>query len=180
MRRYAVLTATGPDRKGLVAELTEFLLKYGANIEDSRMAVLGGDFAVILLFSASGRDLEAVLENKEKIEKEIAERTGLNVFIRPTSSRPSRAEEGLIWNIHAVALDHPGIVHRLAQAIADKGINILELRSAISPAPVSAAPLFSLFMKVNVPKGLKPASLRESLSKLADEMGVDLEVRPEP
>ncbi len=176
MRRYAVLTAAGPDRTGLVADLTEFLLKHGANVEDSRMAVLGGDFAVILLFTATEEAIRAIESEKER----LAEKTGLTIFLRRTQARSQAAREGLVWNIHAVSLDHPGIVHKLAQAVAERGMNILELRSWISPAPVSAAPLFSLVMKVTVPAGAKPSSLRESLRRLGDQMGVDIEVHPEP
>ena len=58
---YVVLTGMGPDRSGIVNTLSGFLLDCSANIEDSRMAVLGEQFAVILL--ASGEDgIEAKLK----------------------------------------------------------------------------------------------------------------------
>lgn len=173
MAWYAVLTAVGPDRPGLVAELTEFLLKHGANVEDSRMAVLGGDFAVILLFSAPQQGLSVIEEEKEQ----LSARTGLTVSLRRTTPQRSAPHAALMWKLHAVSLDHPGIVHRLAHAVSRQGMNIIELQSHLLHAPVTAAPIFTLDMTVTVPGEKKPAALRESLLRLADEMGIDLEVR---
>ena len=51
MLAYIVLTAIGPDRPGLVDEISSFLAARKINIEDSRMAVLGGEFAIIMLAS---------------------------------------------------------------------------------------------------------------------------------
>ncbi len=57
---FLVLSALGPDRPGLVAEITEYLTKRGANVEDSRMAVLGGEFGVLVLVSGAPEEVAAV------------------------------------------------------------------------------------------------------------------------
>ena len=43
-----VLSALGADRSGIIDELSRAVLDCGCNILDSRMAVLGGDFALLL------------------------------------------------------------------------------------------------------------------------------------
>jgi glycine cleavage system transcriptional repressor len=48
MTHHAILTATGPDRPGLVDEVSQFLFECGANIEDSRMVNLRGHFAMVV------------------------------------------------------------------------------------------------------------------------------------
>ncbi len=48
-KSYLVLTAVGPDRPGLVSEISSLVLAAGANLEDSRMAILGGEFALLVL-----------------------------------------------------------------------------------------------------------------------------------
>ena len=174
MRCFAVLSAIGPDRTGIVSDLTEHLLKMGANVEDSRMAVLGGDFAVILLFSAEESALEHILAGEERLAREA----GLSLLLRRTSARPEAIGPSLLWRVTAVAMDHPGIVHRLAQAVARRTINILELSSQTAPAPVSGTPVFSLEMKVSVPAEHKPSVLREELRRLGEEEGADVEVHP--
>ena len=51
MRKNFVLTLTGADRIGIVESLTKVLLDRGGNVETSRMARLGGEFAVLMLVS---------------------------------------------------------------------------------------------------------------------------------
>src|SRR3954463_6083655 len=51
MQRNFILTLTGPDRIGIVDEVTGLLLDRGGNVETSRMARLGGEFAVLMLVS---------------------------------------------------------------------------------------------------------------------------------
>lgn len=51
MHMNIVLTLTGPDRVGLVEDVTARILDCGGNVETSRMARLGGAFAILLLAS---------------------------------------------------------------------------------------------------------------------------------
>ena len=46
-QEYLVITANGEDRVGLVEKFTNRILDAGCNIEASRMAVLGGQFAIL-------------------------------------------------------------------------------------------------------------------------------------
>ena len=48
-KTYLVISALGEDQPGIVNRLSKVLLDQGCNIEDSRMTVLGGEFAVMLL-----------------------------------------------------------------------------------------------------------------------------------
>ena len=54
-QRNLVLTLTGPDRIGIVESVTGLLVARGGNVEMSRMARLGGEFAILMLVSAAGR-----------------------------------------------------------------------------------------------------------------------------
>ena len=48
-----ILTAIGPDQVGLVETIAEFISRLGCNIEDSKMAVFCGEFAVIVLITGA-------------------------------------------------------------------------------------------------------------------------------
>ena len=48
-----IITAVGPDRPGIVGELTGHLHAGGANLLDSRMVNLRGQFAIVLLIEIS-------------------------------------------------------------------------------------------------------------------------------
>ena len=56
MQRWFILSAIGKDRPGLVADLSRLVLEADASLEDSRMTILGTDFAVILLCSSTADD----------------------------------------------------------------------------------------------------------------------------
>ena len=45
---HLILTAVGPDRVGLVEKIAAFIARHDCNIEDSKMAVFCGEFAVIV------------------------------------------------------------------------------------------------------------------------------------
>ena len=47
-----IVTVLGKDRPGIVAGATKVLYAIGANLEDSAMTRLAGEFAILLIFSA--------------------------------------------------------------------------------------------------------------------------------
>ena len=49
MPKDFILTLTGPDRIGIVDRVTGLVLERGGNVEGSRMARLGGEFAILML-----------------------------------------------------------------------------------------------------------------------------------
>ncbi len=49
MSSYLVVSALGENQKGLVNELASLASSSGCNIVDSRMTLLGNEFAVIML-----------------------------------------------------------------------------------------------------------------------------------
>ena len=56
MKSWFILSAIGGDQPGIVAELAQLVYDCDANLEDSRMTILGSDFAVILLASSNAQD----------------------------------------------------------------------------------------------------------------------------
>jgi glycine cleavage system transcriptional repressor len=65
MKQHLAISAIGPDRTGLVHDLTRVISDCGGSIGDSRMAALGNEFAVVLLVSAAntGAQMFAVQMN---------------------------------------------------------------------------------------------------------------------
>jgi glycine cleavage system transcriptional repressor len=58
-----VLSALGEDKPGLVNELTRCVLNSGCTVLDSRMVVLGGNFALLLQVGGNWNNI-AKLENQ--------------------------------------------------------------------------------------------------------------------
>jgi glycine cleavage system regulatory protein len=173
-----LLSATEPDRSGLVAELTGFIAECGCNVEDSRIVVLGGYAGLMVLLSGEPAELQAVLDGLEQLRA----RTGIRAVPRRVASR--RAVEGAPpprMEVEATAIDHEGIIHAFAETVRRHGGNILELESATEPAPMSGEPLLRLRMNLWTPSEPGAAErLWRELEEVARQEGVDLEIRPAP
>jgi glycine cleavage system transcriptional repressor len=177
-REFLLLSATEPDRSGLVAELTGFIADCGCNVEDSRVAVLGGHAGLMLLVSGEPGELQEVLAGLDRLR----ERTGIRAVPRPVATRQEQAgRDASRVEVRASAIDHEGIIHALAETVRRHGGNILELESATEPAPMSGEPLFALRMSIWAPAE-KDASerLRQDLERVAHEEGIELGVELVP
>ena len=60
-KTYAVFSAIGADRVGIVDDISGLVSEDGGNIEESKMAVLGSEFAVMMLVSMKSEALEALI-----------------------------------------------------------------------------------------------------------------------
>ena len=69
--------------------------------------------------------------------------------------------------------DRPGIVREITHALAVQGVNVEELATECTSAPMSGEPLFRARAKLLLPAGVTIAALRESLAKPAGQMGLE-------
>jgi glycine cleavage system transcriptional repressor len=175
MTKYVLLTAIGPDRPGLVDEVSQKLTERGLNIESSRMAVLGGEFAIIMLVAGE----PAAADRLTADANEICGRTGLQVFLRPTIAPGQRAQASSVpYRLVAAGMDHQGIVHELSQVLHSFKVNIESLETRVEPAPVSGTPIFTMVAQVAVPADIKIRELRAALDERGDAANVDVEFEP--
>ncbi|WP_437675722.1 glycine cleavage system protein R [Sorangium sp. So ce131] len=171
---YLVLSCLGPDRPGLVAEVTHYLTEHGANVEDSRMAVLGGEFGILLLASGAPGAIAAI----ERDAGSLTAATGLTVQSRRTKSPESHRRAATIPCVISVdALDHEGIVRAVSRALHGAGVNIVSLETSAYEAPVTGSQLFRMEARVDVPAGVTLAQLRKAMDAVADAENLDIEVR---
>jgi glycine cleavage system transcriptional repressor len=172
--RYLVICALGADRPGLVAEVTQYAKERGANIEDSRMTILGGEFGMLVLVSGSEASLARIAADRGSLEA----RADLQVMLRPTKS-PAEHRQATVLPclIIAESLDHQGIVHAVAAELHALGINIVSLETLAYNAPVTGSPLFRLEARVDVPGGITVARVRETMERVARAENTDVEVR---
>ncbi|NIA06607.1 MAG: glycine cleavage system protein R [Actinobacteria bacterium] len=175
MSAYLVMSAIGQDRPGIVDEVSAFVLAHECNVEDSRMAVLGGDFALIMLISGAEAEVEKLSGNLAELEKKSA----LTIVSRDAKSPSApRAVPAVPYALKAVGMDHAGIVHNIAHLLAEMGINVETAETATSHSPQTGTPIFSMSMKLAVPGNLQAKQIREQLAKLGDELNVDITIEP--
>jgi glycine cleavage system transcriptional repressor len=174
MKAHLVLTAIGRDRPGIVNDVSEFLLKNGCNVEDSRMTTLGGEFVLMLLVSGP-TDKITTVQNEFS---QFASKLGLSGTAKGTPSSSTGPDEGFVlFEVHVVGLDHEGIVHRFAHTLYQLGANVESLETQAVSAPVTGAPMFALTMRVAIPPHVSLSELRSKLQAAGDEVSVDVTVQ---
>jgi glycine cleavage system transcriptional repressor len=172
-KEYLVVTIIGPDRRGLVAKITEEIVAQNANIEESHMARLGGEFAVIMLLSITKNNKANLLAGLEGLNGDQ-----VKVFIKETDLSRLKVFEGFVpYEISVLGADHEGIVHRVAGYLAEERIQVDEMETHVTRAPVTGAPLFSMHAEVQAPPEISLPELRDKLEELGDQLGVDIDVK---
>ncbi len=168
-----VLSALGKDRPGLVDQLTHAIFDLECNIADSRMTVLGGEFAILLLIEGPWNQLARLEGHIPELEKEL----GLTILSRYTEL-PEQQEETLPYGVEVVSLDHPGIVHRLANFFSQRNINIIDLNTTRYAAPHTGTSMFAVQMNIGVPAKTSIGELREEFLEFCDDMNLDAVMEP--
>src|SRR4029434_7019372 len=82
-KNHLILTAVGPDQVGLVEKISAFIARHGSNIEDSKMAVFCGEFALIILISGEGGNLHKIANHYRELEIETGLAHSLQAPIYP-------------------------------------------------------------------------------------------------
>jgi glycine cleavage system transcriptional repressor len=177
MRRWFLLSAIGRDRPGLVAELAGLVLACDANLEDSRMTILGSDFAVMLLCSSTSAAAgDALATGAKRLERDH----GMTILLRHLEEGPRPAVPApghRLFRVEASGEDKAGIVASICGALAEHGVNIVELASRSRPGP-GGSPHYEMTLSVEVPETVDTRALREALEREADRLVVDVALMP--
>jgi glycine cleavage system transcriptional repressor len=170
-KNHLILTAVGPDRIGLVEKISQFIARHGCNIEDSKMAVFCGEFALIILISGESGNLFKVANDYRELEIE----TGLAISIKtPAARKPP--ESYIPYTLTASCMDHPGIVYQISAILSSFGINIESMETKTYAAPVSGAPIFRLEADISVPSKININSLRERFAEIRKQENIDIDL----
>jgi len=167
-----IITATGPDRPGIVGELTDQLHAGGANILDTRMVNLRGEFAMLILIEVAEPDVQRLCQSMTDQAAKIGMR--LTASALQAGARVS----GLPFRLKTYSLDQPGIVARLSQVLRQFGVNIEELSGRQESAPFDGSPLFLNEMRLTVPPNVSLGQLRGELEAVAESLNCDIDLDP--
>jgi len=168
---HLILTAIGPDQVGLVEKIAEFISRHGCNIEDSKMAVFCGEFAVIVLISGNGVNLVKVGRDYREIETE----TGLAISIKTPVTRAAPGAF-LPYKLTASCMDHPGIVYQISAVLSSVGINIESMETKTYAAPISGTPIFQLEAEIAVTARTNINQLRARFAEIQREENIDIDL----
>ena len=173
MSQLIVLSAIGSDRTGVVQDITKVILECGGNIEESRMATLGAEFAMLMLVSGNW----ATLGKLERELEKLGEGDKLTFTIRKTEEHATRVDR-MPYHVDVVSLDQEGIVFNLANFFASRDVEIEDVQTRRYAAAHTGAAMFAVQMAVNIPSAIHLAQFKDEFFDMCDQLNLDAVLDP--
>jgi glycine cleavage system transcriptional repressor len=148
------------------------LFEHGGNIEDSRMAILGGHFAMMLIVALPDGSEPSSLEASLAAP---ARELDLIVAVRPVAEAPAGHAAGSGYVVSVYGADRPGIVFRVSEALAARGANITDLVTRVVEGDPA---VYVMLMEVTIPSDVDAGAVDRDLKTIAQELAVDVAFHP--
>ena len=161
-----ILSVISDDKPGVVRAVANAVAFNDGNWLDCQMSRLGGKFAGVICV-----ELEA--ERRAGLEASVGKllEQGINVVVDVVALQA--ADDGVRARFTSNAPDRAGLVLEMSQALADRGINLLELATECTSMPYSGDPLFCAEGVMLLPAGLPLEEASSALEAVAAELGMD-------
>jgi glycine cleavage system regulatory protein len=171
MSTFLVLTVIGDDKPGLVELLADTIARHSGNWLESNMAHLAGKFAGILRVSVADAHADALIADLQKLSS-VLRLVVEKVKLVDASARQRSLRLTLVGN------DRPGIIKEISRALALQHVNVEELATQCTTAPMSGEALFNAQAELRVPADLDVNALQRQLEQLADDLIVEIALVP--
>lgn len=167
MNHWYMLTLVGEDRPGIVAGVTQALFEGGCNLGEASMIRLGGTFTVMLMVETDRdrHDLEDLLNP-------VADTHRLLLHVDSIEGRLHQHEEPDVL-VTVYGADRAGIVAQATGALAEAGLNILDLDSTVGGSP--EAPLYIMTIEGQATNGID--ALERAVAKVRED-GIEVSITP--
>lgn len=178
MKAY-LINVQGPNRSGMVAEVTGLLYRQGVNVLDSSMSTLRGEFVMMLVVQLP-EDLAA--ESFENLLNSLRS-DGLSLSLRelsPSEAGQRSAESQPNYSLSVLGQDQTGMLYRFSELIAGYGANLTDVHTQLLDGSHSP-PLYAMILELHLPahKQVQQAELlKVAISKLAAELDLDADLHP--
>ncbi len=164
-KQWYMLTLVGEDRPGIVAHLAAALFDGGCNLGEASMMRLGGNFTIMLMVEADGG-----LKALQGLVAPVAESLGLHLHVDHCAGRLHEHPVPDV-RISVYGADRAGIVAKVTGALAEAGLNILDLESDV--AGTEDKPIYIMHIEGYAAEGVE--ALRSALAVVAKD-GIDTHI----
>jgi glycine cleavage system transcriptional repressor len=174
--QLAIFVANGADRPGVLDDISMFLAERHVKILESRVSLLRGQFALLLLVGADAASLNALRQSMPELEKQVQ----IDVALRPAGESGTHDVTPML--LRAEGKDPATVVHRLSHLMRVLGTNISNIETDTTGAPASdnsgedEQTSFTLEMELAVPRHTPVVMLKQYVDSLAEELGIRCEV----
>ncbi|MDB6062470.1 MAG: hypothetical protein JWM78_2573 [Verrucomicrobiaceae bacterium] len=168
MTSSMVFTFIGADKPGLVERLAQTVSQHGGNWLESRMSQLAGQFAGIV-------QVDVTASKRQALREALLDLTvsGLTIVVADDALAADTGNFRQL-RLSIIGNDRPGIVREVASALSQHQINVREMDTTITSAPMTGEPLFEALAEIEVPRSFDLAELNQQLDAIADSLTVDI------
>lgn len=165
--KLVAVTVVGNDRPGIVAGVTRVLYEAGCNLLDASSTILHGHFSMVLIVLIQEDQTPEGLEAQLGVVEE-----DLHLRIAVRSVEDAALEVRPATHIVSVyGADRPGIVFKVADALAQAGVNITALSSRVIGS--DDQPVYALMLEVAAEGDVAP-----QVEALREQLDMDVTVHP--
>ena len=163
-----VITFLGKDKPGLVDKLSSLVEGHDGNWEESHLSSMAGFFAGMVHILVTQDKAAALTQALVALEEE-----GLTVTVK-TADQAAANEIQQQVELDVMGHDRPGIVSRISEVIAARGINVEDLATEVGSVPMSGESMFKAKARLIFPAEVSIDDLRNDLEHIADDLMVDI------
>ncbi len=171
MSNHLVVTAMGSDRSGIVSKFARLASDCDCDIVDSRMALFGNEFTLIMMLSGSWASITK-METQLPILSVALEL--MTVMKRTSKHTPKNYISRL--EVTFSGQDQRGTMKKITQFLADRSLDLAAVRSH-ADEDNQEKPTQHVFLTINIPEKVDMAKLETSINKLASEMSLDCTIK---
>jgi glycine cleavage system regulatory protein len=170
VRTSLVISFIGEDRPGLIEQISAAVSRHEGNWLESRMSQLAGKFAGIVRVGVASEYIESMTNALQALDSE-----GLSVLVEASEVSPEAYDQEVL-QLNMIGLDRPGIVREVSQALAKYGINVLEMTTDITNAPMTGELMFNADASIEIPADVDIKDLHDQLEIITNDLAVDMEL----
>ncbi len=158
MTEHLVVTAMGTDRSGIVSKLARLASDCDCDIVDSRMAIFGNEFTLILMLSGSWSAITKIESNIPSLSAELE----LLTVVKRTS-KYIQTNYATRIEVSFTGKDERGTMKSITEFLAAKNVDVASLRSHAEEDNLSQ----QIKLTVNVPANVNLDDLQRDIHDFA-------------
>lgn len=163
MAHYLVFTALGADRTGIVSEITKLTSEFGCNIDDSRMAILGNEFTLVMLLSGSKSAINQIESRLPLLAHSLALLTIIKRTTQPVKTFISECLE-----VEINGKDSKGILQQVTRFFAMRNIDLTSIKTVTEPK----TNIGTTSLLINLSEQINKPQLEDEFQQLCQTLAV--------
>lgn len=174
MTNFLVVTAMGADRPGIISKLARIASDCDCDIADSRMALFGNEFTLIMMLSGTW----AAITKFETHFPVLSVGLELMTVMKRTSKHTAQHYVSRL-EVTFSGKDQRGTMKKLTQFLDERSLDLAALRShaEVTDEDASVEQTQKVVLTINIPKKVGLDKLEASFHDLAKQLNLACSIR---